>query len=154
MGFSRQEDWSGVPLPSPCYSPWSHKKPLLRWLPTQRFYLCDTQLITFPFIKVGMFSWWKQSASFLMKSLSSTSYMKKTAHLAFLGTVLSRLVMSDSETSWTTAHHALLSMGFSKQEYWSGLPIPSGRDLPDPGIDLIELQVDSLALNHLGSQDS
>ena len=37
-------------------------------------------------------------------------------------------------TSWTVAHQAPLSMGFSKQEYWSGLPFPSLRDLPDPGI--------------------
>ena len=35
---------------------------------------------------------------------------------------------------WTVAHQAPLSMGFSKQEYWSGLPFPSPGDLPDPGI--------------------
>ena len=33
------------------------------------------------------------------------------------------------------AHHAPLSMGFSRQEYWSGLPFPSSGDLPDPGIE-------------------
>ena len=33
-------------------------------------------------------------------------------------------------------HQALLSMGFSRQEYWSGLPFPSPRDPPNPGIDL------------------
>ena len=37
-------------------------------------------------------------------------------------------------TPWTIAYHAPLSMGFSKQEYWSGLPIPSPKDLLDPGI--------------------
>ena len=37
-------------------------------------------------------------------------------------------------TPWTVAHQAPLSMGFSKQEYCSGLPFPSPRDLPDPGI--------------------
>ena len=36
--------------------------------------------------------------------------------------------------SWTVAHQAPLSTGFSKQEYWSGLPFPSPEDLPDPGI--------------------
>ena len=36
-------------------------------------------------------------------------------------------------TPWTVAYQAPLSMGFSRQEYWSGLPFPSG-DLPDPGI--------------------
>ena len=35
---------------------------------------------------------------------------------------------------WTVAHQAPLSMGFSRQEYWSGLPFPSPGDLPDPGI--------------------
>ena len=37
-------------------------------------------------------------------------------------------------TPWTVAHQAPLSMGFSRQEYWSGLPFPSAGDLPDPGI--------------------
>jgi len=35
---------------------------------------------------------------------------------------------------WIIAHQAPLSMGFSRQEYWSGLPCPSSGDLPDPGI--------------------
>ena len=37
-------------------------------------------------------------------------------------------------TPWTIAHQAPLSMGFSRQEYRSGLPFPSPRDLPNPGI--------------------
>ena len=37
-------------------------------------------------------------------------------------------------TPWTVAYQAPPSMGFSKQEYWSGLPFPSPGDLPDPGI--------------------
>ena len=36
---------------------------------------------------------------------------------------------------WTVAHQAPPSMGFSRQEYWSGLPFPSPGDLPDPGIE-------------------
>ena len=49
-------------------------------------------------------------------------------------------------TSWTVAHQAPLSMGFSRQEYWSGLPFPSTGDLPDPGIEPRSptLQADSL----------
>ena len=39
------------------------------------------------------------------------------------------------ETPWTVVHQAPLSMGFSRQEYWSGLPFPSPGDLPDPGIE-------------------
>ena len=38
-------------------------------------------------------------------------------------------------TPWTTAYQAPVSMGFSRQEYWSGLPCPSPGDLPDPGIE-------------------
>ena len=38
-------------------------------------------------------------------------------------------------TPQTVAHHIPLSMGFSRQEYWGGLPFPSPRDLPDPGIE-------------------
>ena len=37
-------------------------------------------------------------------------------------------------TPWTVAHQSPLSMGFSRQEYWSGLPFPSPGDLPNPGI--------------------
>ena len=48
--------------------------------------------------------------------------------------------------SWTIAYQALLSMGFSRQEYWSGFPFPSPGDLPDPGIEpgSPALQADSL----------
>ena len=37
----------------------------------------------------------------------------------------------------TIVHQAPLSMGFSRQEYWSGLPFPDSRDLPDPGVEPI-----------------
>ena len=54
--------------------------------------------------------------------------------------------MSDSVTPWTVAHQAPLSMGFPRQEYWSGLPFPPPGDLPNPGIELGSpaLQADSL----------
>ena len=38
-------------------------------------------------------------------------------------------------TPWTVTYQALLSIGFSRQEYWIGLPFPSPGDLPDPGIE-------------------
>ena len=38
-------------------------------------------------------------------------------------------------TPWTVAYHVPPSMGFSRQEYWSGFPFPSPEDLPDPGIE-------------------
>ena len=49
--------------------------------------------------------------------------------------VLKCSVVSDSAAPWTVAHQAPPSMGFSRQEYWSGLPFPSPGDLPDPGIE-------------------
>ena len=48
----------------------------------------------------------------------------------------SSAVIRYSATPWTVAHQAPPSMGFSRQEYWSGLPFPSPGDLPDPGIEL------------------
>ena len=49
-------------------------------------------------------------------------------------------------TPWTVAYQAPLSMGFSRQECWSGLPFPSPGDVPDPGIELGSptLQTDAL----------
>ena len=49
-------------------------------------------------------------------------------------------------TTWTIARQAPLSMGFFRQEYWSGLPLPSPGDLPNPGIEARSpaLQVDYL----------
>ena len=45
--------------------------------------------------------------------------------------------MFDSETPWIVARQAPLSMEFSRQEYWSGMPFPSPGNLPDPGIELV-----------------
>ena len=46
---------------------------------------------------------------------------------------------------WTVAPQAPLSMGFSRQEYWSGLPFPYPRDLPGPGIELASAAAPALA---------
>ena len=50
-------------------------------------------------------------------------------------------------TPWTVAHQLPLSVGFSRQEYWSGKSFPSPGDLPNPGIEprSLELQADSLS---------
>ena len=45
--------------------------------------------------------------------------------------------MSDPCDPWTVAHQPPLSVGFSRQEYWSGLPFPSPGDLPDPETELM-----------------
>ena len=62
-------------------------------------------------------------------------------------------VVTDSANSWTVAHQAPLSMGFSWQEYWSTLPCPPLGDLPDPGVESASpaLQVNALLLSHQGS---
>ena len=60
--------------------------------------------------------------------------------------VLSRSAVLDSfETPWTVAHQGPLSMGFPGQEYWSGLPFPPLRDLPDPEIQRTFLVSSTLA---------
>ena len=59
-------------------------------------------------------------------------------------------------TPWTIAHQAPLSVGLSRQEYWSRLPFPSPGIFPTQGLnlcllDLLHWQVDSLPLSHQGS---
>ena len=58
-------------------------------------------------------------------------------------------------TPWTGAHEAPLSIGFSRQEYWSRLPFPSPGDLPDPWIEPRSplLQADSLLTELPGKSD-
>ena len=48
-------------------------------------------------------------------------------------------------TPWTVAHQAPLSMGCSRQEYWSGVPCPPPGDLPNPGIEPLSLMSAALA---------
>ena len=53
---------------------------------------------------------------------------------------------------WTVAHQAPLSMGFPRQEYWSGLPCPPPGDLSDAGIETVSaLQADSLPTESRGN---
>ena len=59
-------------------------------------------------------------------------------------------------TTWTVACQAPLPMEFSRQQYWTELPLPTSGDLPDTGIEPVSLvspkwQADSLPLHHLGS---
>ena len=68
---------------------------------------------------------------------------------------VSRSVVSSSLRSHGLLWQASLSMGFSRQEYWSGFPFPPPGDLPDPGIKPVSLfpafQADCLLLSHWGS---
>ena len=74
---------------------------------------------------------------------ATCDYTEKTQITNILFLFILIKVKSESEVAqscptlcgpWTVAHQAPLSMGFSRQEYWSGLPFPSPGDLPDPGI--------------------
>ena len=70
--------------------------------------------------------------------------------------MLSRSVTFDSVTPWTEAHQAPLSMKFSRQKYWRGLPFPTPGELPNPETKPTSLvppapQADSLQLSHLES---
>ena len=66
--------------------------------------------------------------------------------------------MFNFATLWTVARQTPQSMGFSRQEYWSGSPCPPPGDLPDPGIELVSLMSPALAgglfttQGHLGSR--
>ena len=53
--------------------------------------------------------------------------------------------MSDSKTLWTVAGHAPLSMGFSRQEHWGGLPCPPPGGHPNPGIEPTSFMSPALA---------
>ena len=67
-------------------------------------------------------------------------------HIALKGCMLSRLSpVGLFATLWTVALQAPLSMGFSRQEYGSGLPYPLPEDLPNPGIEPESLMYPTLA---------
>ena len=88
-------------------------------------------------------------------------FPRQLRHSVFLHSVLNRLFLLFSRpgvsnsfvTPWTVACQTPLSMGFPRQEYWSGLPFPSPGDLRDPGVKPASpaWQADSLPLSHLGS---
>ena len=73
---------------------------------------------------------WKQMILYMYNSVCKT----RVSHVQL------------SVTPWPVARQAPLSMEFSRQDYWSGLPFPSPGDLPDPGIEpgSPALQADSL----------
>ena len=71
---------------------------------------------------------------------------KLTTDLCLHARVLSRFShLRLCVTLWTVAHQAPLSMGFSRQEYWSQLPCPRPRDLPDLGIESMSLSTPALS---------
>ena len=133
MGFSRQEYWSGLPFPSAGDLPdlgielMSLASPAL-------------QAGSLPLASPG-------NIRLTLKPCISNSRECLLCHFSCLQLL---------ESPCTEARQTPLSMGFSRQEYWSGLPFPSPGDLHDQGIKprslaAPALQVDSLLLSQRGS---
>ena len=77
----------------------------------------------------------KRGRKYTVQVVSQCSYKQKVGPtLACLPAYKLRCVPLFT-TSWTVAHQAPLPMGFLRQEYWNGLPIPSAQDLPDLEIE-------------------
>ena len=71
-----------------------------------------------------------------LNAKSIINSFKRHQHVRFWWSLVLVTQSCPSVTPWTIAHQGPLSMAFSRQEYWRGLPFPSSGDLPDPGIEL------------------
>ena len=108
LGFSRQEYWSGLSFPSPgdLSDPGSEPRS-----PALQAVSCITG---------EFFSDWATTEALLGPGLCMLCRFSRVQLFV---------------TPWTVAHQVPLSMGFSRQEYWSGLPFPTPVDLPNSGIE-------------------
>ena len=141
LGFSRQEHWSGLPFPSPMQESekWKWSRSVLSdssrphgLQPTRLLHPWDFPgkrtgvgchcLLQHNWAQWGIFTIWKCQ-------LSCNSLLCWVSEWKSLSCV------QIFATPQTIAHQAPPSMGFSRQEYWSGLPFPSPEDLPDTGIE-------------------
>ena len=113
LGFSRQEHWSRLPCPSPGHLPDPGMEPT-----SVSYTSCLGRRVRLPLALPG-----KPSGS-----LSKFHILKKVK-------VKSPSRIRLFATPWTVTYQAPLTMEFSRQECWSGLPFPSLGDLPNPGIE-------------------
>ena len=107
----------------------------------------DTQLMKLmQFLMVVLSAWWNSDGKCAIFEVNCNEHMK--VKMKSLSCV--RLFA----TPWTVARQAPPSMGFSRQEYWSGVPLPSPVDLPNPGIEPRSptLQADALTYELAGKQ--
>ena len=83
--------------------------------------------------------------SWATREAQTENYLTAATELIWV-VLVNQLCLTLFETPWTVARQATLSTEFSRQEYWSGLPFPSPKDLPNPGIKPRSpaLQIDSL----------
>ena len=161
MGFLRQECWCELPFPPPGDHLTHRFNPSClncRWI----LYCWATRKAP---------QWWLFSIPVVANSLWAHG-LQRTKHLSpspspeacpsscplhqwcsSTSVCVSHSVVSDFAIPWTVAHQAPLSMEFSRQEYWSGLPFPAPGDLPDSGIEpgSPALQTDSLPSELKGS---
>ena len=132
MGFSRQEYWSGLQ----CTPPGDLPDPgIMSSALTGGFFTTSTTWESILYIVLCIL---------LVVIHCVYAYAQSLSCVQFFA------------TAWTLAHQASPSMGFSRQECWSGLPCPPPEDLPDPGIEPTPpaspaLQADSIPLSHQGS---
>ena len=112
--FSREEHWSGLPFPSPLQS-MGLDKYIITWI--LHWSSIQNSFIFLNFLYVSQPSFPPSQPLLLLLLLSHFSPVWLFA------------------TPWTVVSLAPPSMGFSRQEYWSGVPLPSPGDLPDPGIE-------------------
>ena len=87
-----------------------------------------------------------------LKHKTSYLFFKKNSEYFYKFCVLHHVRLF--VTPWTVAHEAPLSMEFSRQEYWSGLPlqIPTPETLPDPGIKCVSLTSPALATGFFSTE--
>ena len=99
------------------------------------------------YIRFSSFGWNYRIINWFNKDFPSTGARDTVFHVeSLLECVWSCLSHAQLfATLWTVAHQAPLPMGFSRQEYWSGLPFPSSGDSPDPRIELVSLTSPALA---------
>ena len=138
MGFSRQEYWSGLPIPSPVdhilskkgnakECPNYHAIAFISHAAAKSLQSCltlcdpiDGSPLDSPvpgILQVRTLEWVAISSSNAWKSKAKVKSLRRVRLLA---------------TPWTAAHQAPPSMGFSRQEYWSGVPLPSPNCHLDP----------------------
>ena len=132
MGFSRRGYWNGLPFPSLGDLPNPEIKP--RSPALQAYSLLSEPPGKPKNTRVGSLSLSPGDLPYPGVPCIESEVMKSLSHVQLFA------------IPWTVVYQASLSMGFSRQEYWSGLPCPSPRDLPDLGIELTSpaFQADSL----------
>ena len=148
----------GVEAPS--WAPYHESKSVVPILFSTRDWFQGRQFFHGPrWVQVGMVSGWFKCITFIVHCyfcyyISSTSHHQALdpGSWGLKGKVKSLSHVRLFVTPWTVAYQTSLSMGFSRQGYWSGLPFPSPGDLPDLGIEPRSpaLQADALPLSHQG----